>query len=139
MSDTQTIALTDVPVTLALGVPDGERRKPQRVLISVTLKIDNPLAATTDRLGDTIDYDAIIGFLQRTLPNEAPLHLIETVADRVATHALKLSARIETVTVTVKKPSVLPAPAMVSVTLTLTRHADPASRRQTLAIADGTP
>ena len=137
MSDTQTIALSDVPVTLALGVTEAERRKPQRVLISVTLRIDKPVAATPDRLGDTIDYDAIIGFLQRVLPDEAPLHLIETVADRVATHVLKLSARIETVTVTVKKPSVLPAPAMTAVTLT--RHADPESRRQTLAIAESAP
>ena len=137
MSDTQTIALSDVSVTLALGVTEAERRKPQRVLISVTLRIDNPVAAATDRLGDTIDYDAIIGFLQRALPEEAPLHLSETVADRVATHVLKLSARIETVVVTVKKPSVLPAPAMVSVTLT--RHADPASRRLGIAVAEVTP
>ncbi len=133
MSDIQTIVLSDVPVTLALGVSDTEQRVPQGVLISVLLKIRDPAAPSSDRLADTIDYDAIIGFLQAALPAEGALHLIETVADRVATHALSLSARIETVTVTVKKPSVLPAPAMVSVTLT--RHADPESRRHELAIA----
>ncbi len=134
MSDLQTIALADVPVSIALGVTDPERRLAQGVLISVALKIRDPAAPSTDRLSDTIDYDAIIGFLQVALPAEGALHLIETVADRVAAHALALSARIETVTVTVKKPSVLPAPAMVSVTLT--RHADPASRRHELSIAE---
>ena len=134
MPDIQTIALTDLPVTLSLGVGDVERRAPQGVLISVTVKMPDPVAPSSDRLADTIDYDAIITFLQATLPREGALHLIETVADRVATHVLSLSARIETVTVTVKKPSVLPAPAMVS--MTLTRQADAESRRHERAIAE---
>jgi len=121
MPDLQTIALTDVPVTLALGVSDAERATPQGVLISVSLQIvDTPPAS--DRLSDTIDYDAIIGFLRDGLPAQAPFHLIETMAERVAAHALSLSARIAAVVVTVKKPSVLAAPAMVAVTLT--RHAE---------------
>ena len=119
MADTQTIALTDMRVTLALGVTDAERRRPQDVLISVALDIDDP--TMSDRLGDTIDYDAIIGFVRDSLPGRAPLHLIETVADHVAAHVLEVSARIGAVTVTVKKPSVLPAPARVSVTLTRRR------------------
>lgn len=134
MADTQTITLSDIRVTLALGVTVEERRRAQDVLISVALTIGNPNSAVTDDLADTIDYDMIIGFLREALPDQGPLHLIETVADHVATHVLSLSARIETVAVTVKKPSVLPAPAMVSVTLT--RHADPEMRRQNIAIAD---
>ena len=120
MADTQTITLSDVAVTLALGVGDAERRRPQAVLVTVALTLAD--ATAHDDLGDTIDYDRVIHFLRDTLPAGGPLHLIETVADHVADHVLSLSARVATVVVTVKKPSVLTAPAMVSVTLT--RHAE---------------
>ena len=121
MAETQTISLSDVAVTLALGVTDAERRRPQEVLITVALTLANPAAGATDELGDTIDYDRILHFLHDMLPAGGPLRLIETVADHVADHVLSLSARVQTVVVAVKKPSVLNAPAMVSVTLT--RHA----------------
>ena len=134
MADSQTIALSDVPVQLSLGVGAPERERPQEILVSVTLAVRAP---ARDQLADTIDYDAIIGFLREGLPANGAIHLIETVADRVATHVLTLSARVESVVVTVKKPSVLPAPAMVSVTLE--RHADAASRRHGLTIAEGAP
>ncbi len=135
MADTQTISLSDIPVTLSLGVSDGERARVQDVLVSLSLTVEAPPSPACDDLAHTIDYDSIIHFLRDDLPAEGPIHLIETIADRVAAFVLSLSARIDAVAVTVKKPSVLAAPAMVSVSLT--RHADPAQRRQGLAVAEG--
>jgi dihydroneopterin aldolase len=135
MADTQTISLSDIPVRLSLGVPDAERARLQDVLVSLSLTVEAPPSPTRDELPATIDYDAIIQFLRDDLPAEGPIQLIETVADRIAAFVLSLSARIDAVDVTVKKPSVLVAPAMVSISLT--RHADPARRRQGLTIAEG--
>jgi dihydroneopterin aldolase len=135
MADTQTITLTDVPVALMLGVPDIERAALQEIFVSVALTLEAPSAPQRDELSATIDYDCIIRFLQVDLAADGAIHLIETVADRVGAFLFDLSARVETISVTVKKPSVLAAPAMVSVSLT--RHADPARRRQGLSLAEG--
>jgi FolB domain-containing protein len=135
MADTQTISLSDIPVRLALGVPEAERARLQDVFVSLSLTVEAPPSPTRDDLASTVDYDTIIRFLREDLPIEGPIQLIETVADRIAAFVLSLSARIDAVDVTVKKPSVLAAPAMVSVSLT--RHADPARRRQGLSIAEG--
>lgn len=135
MADTQTISLTDLPVALMLGVPDVERAALQEVFVSVALTLEAPAGAQRDELSATIDYDRIIRFLQYDMPADGAIHLIETVADRIGAFLFSLSARVETISVTVKKPSVLAAPAMVSVSLT--RHADAGRRRQGLSVAEG--
>lgn len=115
MPGATTISLTDIAVTLSLGVPESERHQPQQVLISVTLSLDDDGAAWRDHLADTVDYGEIIAFLREDLPAEPPTRLIEAVADRVARHVLSLSPRVRSVDVSVKKPSVLTPPALVSV------------------------
>jgi FolB domain-containing protein len=135
MADTQTIALDDIPVTLSLGVPAAERDAPQTVLVSLALTMGLRPSPSSDRLADTVDYAAIIAFLQADLPALGPFHLVETVAECVAAYVLALTSRIDDVTVSVKKPSVLAAPAIVSVSIT--RHADSTLRRQGLSVAEG--
>jgi 7,8-dihydroneopterin aldolase/epimerase/oxygenase len=132
MPDRQKINLSDVPVHLNLGVTAAERAGPQEVLVSVEIEIPDPPHFETGNLADTIDYDSIIGFI-RSLPDFGPTALIETLAERVAGFCLSLSPRVAAAHVAVKKPSVLAAPALVSITLS--RHADAASRRLALHVA----
>jgi dihydroneopterin aldolase len=134
MSDTQTITLVDVSATLHLGVGAEERARPQTVLVSVSITLLDPPSYRGDpHLSDTVDYDDIIHFIRDGLGREGGIGLIETIADRVAAHCLALSPRITDAEVTVKKPSVLTMPSMVSVTLR--RTSDPGRRRQTLHVA----
>lgn len=134
MSDTQTISLFDVSATLHLGVSPEERARAQTVLVTVALQLADPPAFTGDaQLSETIDYDDVIHYIRDALPGEGPISLIETIADRVAAHALALSPRVSSAEVTVKKPSVLTAPGMVAVTIR--RTADPVKRRQALHVA----
>ena len=116
MADAHIIRITDLTARVKVGVPDPERASPQSVLVSVELALAPPQDfAAHDRLGQTIDYDRIIGFIRDDLTG--PAHLIETLADRVARHCLTLSARTLWVVVTVKKPSVLQGDGLVAVTL----------------------
>jgi 7,8-dihydroneopterin aldolase/epimerase/oxygenase len=116
MADAHIIRIEDAKALVRVGVPDPERATPQEVRISVTLCLDKPPAYPAhDRIGATVDYDRIIAFIRDDLG--APAHLIETLADRVAAHCLKLSARAAWVEVCVKKPSVLSGDGLVSVTL----------------------
>lgn len=116
MADAHIIRIEDASALVRVGVPDPERATPQQVLISVSLCLIQPPAYEhNDRIGATLDYDRIIGFIREDLSE--PAHLIETLADRVATHCLSLSERAAWVEVTVKKPSVLQGDGLVSVTL----------------------
>ncbi len=134
MHDAQTISLRDVPTSLRLGVPPGERGRPQTVLVSVVMTLLEPPAFAPDApLSETIDYDTVIGFIRDTLPGAGEIALIEAVADAVAGFCLSLSPRIVSADVTVKKPSVLEAPGLVAVTIR--RASDPGRRRQALHVA----
>jgi FolB domain-containing protein len=42
-----------------VGVPDEERAKPQRLLLTVDMDVDSSTAAKTDSIADTIDYFAV--------------------------------------------------------------------------------
>jgi dihydroneopterin aldolase len=134
MSDTQVITLTDVITALRLGVSKGERAREQSVLVTVSINLADPPSFTgAPTIADTVDYDDIIRYIREALPKEGEIKLIETVADRIADHCLALSPRIVAAEVTIKKPSVLASPGMVSVSMR--RTADPTKRRQQLHVA----
>jgi len=58
------ISIIDLEVFYRVGVPDEERAKPQRLLLSVEMQFDFSAATKTDAIADTIDY---FGVSQRLL------------------------------------------------------------------------
>jgi FolB domain-containing protein len=53
------ISIVDLEVFLNVGVPDEERAKPQRLLLTVEMELDFAPAAISDRVTKTIDYFAV--------------------------------------------------------------------------------
>src|SRR6516162_9264992 len=53
------ISVVDLEVFYRVGVPDEERAKPQRLLLTVDMDFDFSAAAKTDAIADTIDYFAV--------------------------------------------------------------------------------
>ena len=53
------IIITDLEVWYQVGVPDAERAKAQRLLLTLELKHDFTAAASSDNLAETIDYFAV--------------------------------------------------------------------------------
>ena len=53
------ISIVDLEVFYRVGVPDDERAKPQRLLLTVEMDCDFSKAAKSDSIGDTIDYFAV--------------------------------------------------------------------------------
>ena len=78
-----TIVLVDLEVFFRVGVPDEERRQPQRLLLTVTMERDFSAAAAGDDLTQTIDYAAVSRRL-RDLGAGREWRLIETLAVEVA-------------------------------------------------------
>ena len=94
------ILIQDIKMRLHIGVTEKERRKRQKVFVSLEMRPEGETHGE-DMLEHTIDYSAVRRGLHSLL-RDTRFKLIETVAERSAQYVLdNFSARH--VTVTVKK------------------------------------
>ena len=112
------ISIIDLEVFYRVGVPDKERAKPQRLLLTVEMNCDFSKAAKSDSIGDSIDYFAVS---QRLLKfgEGRNWKLIEKLAADVADMILA-EFKPQSVTIEVKKFPI-PQARYVSVTVTQKR------------------
>ena len=112
------ITLVDLEVAYCVGVPDEERAKPQRLLISVDMSHDFSVAAVSDRLEKTIDYHEVVQDLLK-YGDGRNWKLIEKLATNIADFLL---AKYRPVAVAVEiKKFAIPQARYVAVSLTKTR------------------
>ncbi len=115
------ITLTDLEVRYHVGVPDAERARPQRLLLTVELGLDFTAAAASDDLTRTVDYFALSRRLLG-LGEGRSWKLIETLAVDIAQLVLT-ETPAQSVAVEVKK-FVLPETRHVSVRVERQRTPD---------------
>jgi FolB domain-containing protein len=113
------ITIRDLEVFYRVGVPDEERSKPQRLLLTVEMEHDFKSAATEDDLSATIDYFAVSQCLLR-FGDGVHWKLIETLAVDIAQMILE-DFQPHSVTVEVKK-FIIPEAAYVSTRVTRERR-----------------
>lgn len=113
------ISIIDLEVLYRVGVPDAERAKPQRLLLTVGLESDFSAAAKSDSIVDTIDYYAVTQKLVK-FGDGREWKLIEKLAADIADMILT-EFKPQAVTVEVKK-FVIPQAHHVSVDLTKRRN-----------------
>lgn len=77
------IVLRDVPMDALIGVYDWEQLEPQPIRLNLEFSLPDDRAGSTDRLGDTVDYAAVIERL-RQLAVERPHQLVESMAQTMA-------------------------------------------------------
>lgn len=53
------IAIVDLEVFYRVGVPEEERVKPQRLLLTIEMEVETGRAAASDRIEETIDYFSV--------------------------------------------------------------------------------
>jgi dihydroneopterin aldolase len=113
------ISIVDLGVLYRVGVPDEERAKPQRLLLTVEMESDFSAAAQTDSIADTIDYFAVS---QRLLGfgEGRSWKLIEKLAADICEMILT-EFKPQSITVEVKKFPI-PQSRHVSVILTKNRN-----------------
>src|SRR5436190_255446 len=106
------IRVTDLEVFFRVGVPEEERAKPQRLLISIEIERDLRFAGATDDLRKTTNYFAVV---QRILGlgEGREWKLIEALAEEIATIVLR-EFEARSVVVEVKK-FIIPQAQSVSV------------------------
>lgn len=81
------IILADLEVWYRVGVPDEERAKPQRLLVSLEMNHDFTAAAASDDLSKTVDYHAVARRLLK-FGDGREWKLIETLANDIAAMVL---------------------------------------------------
>jgi len=106
------ISIVDLEVVYHVGVPDEERARPQRLLLTVVLESDFSAAIASDDVADTINYFAVT---QRLLKfgEKRSWKLIEKLAADIAT-SLLTEFQSQSVTVEVKK-FIIPEARYISV------------------------
>jgi FolB domain-containing protein len=112
------ISIVDLELHVHIGVPDEERAKPQRILMTVDMDHDFSSAIATDRVTKTIDYFQVSQRLMEFGKGRS-WKLIEKLAHDAGDMVLS-EFQPATVTITVKK-FVIPQAAYVSVSHTLFR------------------
>lgn len=99
------ILIPDLPVDCHIGVPEEERARPQRLLISTTLGGNLSAAGRSDDFSATVDYASVAETITHTAMDR-PRALIETLAEDVAAEILA-GYSVDSVTVKIVKPSAL--------------------------------
>ena len=114
-----TIIIEALEVQFRVGVPDEERRHPQKLLISLYLEKDFRPAADRDEVALTVDYDALTRQLI-AWGEHREWKLIETLASDIAQWVLA-SYAVEKIRVEIKK-FILPHTQYVGVCIERKAH-----------------
>ncbi len=108
------ITIVDLEVFYCVGVPDEERAKPQRLLLTVDLSVDFTSAVASDRVERTINYQTVVDTLLKFGEGRS-WKLIEKLASNIADWVLAEYSP-DAVMVEVKKFSI-PQARFVSVSM----------------------
>jgi len=119
--DLDVITVTGVRARGRHGVFERERRDGQQFVVDVALGVDTAPAADHDDLARTVDYATLAERVAAAIGSD-PVHLIETLAARIAAVALALDG-VRAVTVTVHKPQAPMTVPFDDVAVTITRWA----------------
>lgn len=96
-----TITIKDLGVLCHIGVPDEERAKPQRLLISVEMSGDFATACKSDDIAHTVNYYDVSQRITQLCATQ-PFKLIERLADEITIVILRDFGAQQT-TVEIKK------------------------------------
>ena len=108
------IRVIDLEVHAHIGVPDAERREPQRLLITLEMATDSfSHAAGTDNVAWTVNYADVVQRVKKITAHHAR-KLLETLAEEIAADLLKSFPAIRKITLEIKK-FILPETQYVSV------------------------
>ena len=111
------IHIEQLDVFTCIGVPEEERAKPQRLTVSISLWPYQQTSDLADHIERTVNYSAVAEATKNFVRDQS-VSLIETLAERLASHLLK-SFPIRKVTIELRKFALQDA-KYVSVTITRT-------------------
>jgi dihydroneopterin aldolase len=85
-----------------VGVLPHEQAQAQPLEVDLDIVLDVVTAGSSDALGDTVDYGALCDVTEQAVVTTR-FQLLEALAERIAADLLRADARIDAVTVSVRK------------------------------------
>ena len=99
------LTISGISLPLRLGCSAEERLNPQPVEIDLTIRFETPpRGMVTDRLEDTVGYDALVGAIKEAT-SDREFSLIEHVANEILTSLRRIVEAEHELRVTVRKVS----------------------------------
>jgi len=95
------IHIEELEISARIGVPEDERATPQRLTISISFWPCRQPRDLADKIDKTVNYSTVVEKTKKFV-GEQPVNLIETLADRLATHLIKVFP-IQKITVELRK------------------------------------
>src|SRR6266536_5726104 len=112
------IHIEQLEIFARIGVPEKERATPQRLTVSISFWPDYEQRNMADKIDNTVNY-SIVAEETKNFVRDQSTNLIETLADRLATHLLN-TFRIQKIMVQLRK---FPLEDAKHVSVTVTRIA----------------
>ena len=112
------IHIEQLELSAHIGVAEKERATPQRLTVSISFWPYYERRDMADKIDNTVNY-SFVAEETKNFVREQSANLIETLADRLATHLLK-TFRIQKITVELRK---FPLEDAKHVSVTVTRTA----------------
>lgn len=113
------ILITNLHVKTLLGVYEKERRKPQEVLINISLCVDTREAGKKDDIRASVDYAELVDKV-RSLVSKSARFTVEALAEDIAQTCLRTS-KVTEAQVRVEKPGILKGVEKVGVEIIRSR------------------
>jgi FolB domain-containing protein len=95
------IHIEQLDIFTRVGVPEKERANPQRLTVSISLWPNSETSDLADHIERTVNYSAVAEETKNFVRDQS-VSLIETLAERLASHLLK-SFPIQRVTIELRK------------------------------------
>ena len=96
------IELRGLRLAGVVGVLPHEQAQPQPLELDLDLVLDLAPAGASDDLADTVDYGAVCSAVE-VIVSESSFALLEALAERIATALVTGDARLDAVTVAIRK------------------------------------
>lgn len=101
--NTNLLLVRDMVVDAAIGVYDGEKGRKQKVRVNITAEPYAWPDERADNIDDTVSYDNLVQVvLRHTAQSDHHIHLVETLAERIADDCLNENP-LHNITVRVEK------------------------------------
>ena len=110
------IVVDDLRLSFSIGVHEREKLARQEVSITVYMFVADTGAPSSDDIRDHVSYSDLVDQLILRAASQRHVHLVETLAEEVATLALA-DARVLSAIVDVRKTEVIPQAKGVGVVI----------------------
>ena len=103
------------------GCSEAEQKRGQVFKVDAVLNLDLSKAGKSDNINDTVDYALVLDLIKKVVTGK-PKNLIESVAEDIAGILLEKFSIIESVKITIHKPSAPLANVFESAAVSIVRN-----------------